>query len=153
MLGWSEWTAVCFTIFSVFLGANPSLSEEPTASDWHYGGSIDLSYAVDFNFPGNHLWRSKTTTPGVNEPALNMAVGYVRKDPSERSRWGLEFGLQEGNDTEGLVPPAIPERDRPIDHATQLKHFSRASVSFLAPIGNGLKVTAGLLLSRPPNSA
>jgi len=147
MLGWSEWTAVCFTIFSVFLGANPSLSEEPTASDWHYGGSIDLSYAVDFNFPGNHLWRSKTTTPGVNEPALNMAVGYVRKDPSERSRWGLEFGLQEGNDTEGLVPPAIPERDRPIDHATQLKHFSRANVSFLAPIGNGLKVTAGLLNS------
>lgn len=119
----------------------------PNNSDWHYGGSIDLSYAVNSNFPDNHLWRSKTTTPSVNEPALNMAVGYVRKDPSDRSRWGLEFGLQEGNDVDGLVPPTIPGRDKPIDHATQLKHFSRANVSYLAPIGNGLTVRAGLFNS------
>lgn len=119
----------------------------PGISDWHYGGSLDLSYAVDFNFPENHLWRSKTTTPAVNEPALNMVVGYIRKDATKHSRWGLEFGLQEGNDTDGLVPPTIPSRDRPIDHANQLKHFSRANVSFLAPIGNGLKVTAGLFNS------
>ncbi|NJL17963.1 MAG: outer membrane beta-barrel protein [Nitrospira sp.] len=119
----------------------------PGSSDWHYGGSIDLSYAVDSNFPENHRWRSKTTTPSVNEPALNMTVGYVRKDVSVRSRWGLEFGLQEGNDTEGLVPPTITGRDRPIDHATQLKHFSRANVSYLAPVGNGLTVTAGLFNS------
>lgn len=119
----------------------------PNNSDWHYGGSIDLSYAVDFNFPGNNLWRSKTTTPSVNEPALNMAVGYVKKDPSERSRWGLEFGFQEGNDADGLIHPTIPGRDKPIDHATQLKHFSRANVSYLAPIGNGLTVRAGLFNS------
>ncbi|NJN69604.1 MAG: outer membrane beta-barrel protein [Nitrospira sp.] len=116
-------------------------------SDWHYGGSIDLSYAVDFNFPENNLWRSKTTTPGVNEPALNMAVGYVRKDVSVQSRWGLEFGLQEGNDTEGLVPPSISGRDKPVDYARQWKHFSRANVSYLAPVGNGLTVTAGLFNS------
>ena len=24
-------------------------------SDWHYGGFLDLSYAVDFNFPENHI--------------------------------------------------------------------------------------------------
>jgi hypothetical protein len=134
-------------MFSIFLEASPGFSEELSASDWHYGGSIDLSYAVDFNFPENNLWRSKTTTPGVNEPALNMVVGYVRKDVSVQSRWGLEFGLQEGNDTEGLVPPTITGRDRPIDHATQLKHFSRANVSYLAPVGNGLTVTAGLFNS------
>ncbi|MBK9308198.1 MAG: outer membrane beta-barrel protein [Nitrospira sp.] len=116
-------------------------------NDWHYGGSIDLSYVIDSNFPENHLWRSKTTTPNVNEPALNMVVGYIRKDATERSRWGLEFGLQEGNDTDGLAPPAIPGRDRPIDHANQLQHFSRANISFLVPIRNGLKVTAGLFNS------
>lgn len=116
-------------------------------SDWHYGGSIDLSYAVNSNFPENHFWRSKTTTPKVNELSLNLVVGYVRKDPTDRSRWGLEFGLQEGNDIDGLVPPTIPNRDKPIDHANQLKHVSRANVAFLAPIGNGLKLTAGLFNS------
>ncbi len=120
---------------------------DPQISDWHYGGSIDLSYAIDFNFPENHLWRTKTTTPRVNEPALNMAVWYVRKDATAQSRWGLEFGLQEGNDTDGLVPPMIPGRDKPVDHANQLQHFSRANVSYLALVGNGLNVTAGLFNS------
>ncbi len=120
---------------------------QPNNSDWHYGGSIDLSYAVDFNFPENNLWRSKTTSNFVNEPALNMAVGYVRKDVSVRSRWGLEFGLQEGNDTDSLVALEIPKRDRPIAHGNQLKHFSRANVSYLAPIGNGLTLKAGLFNS------
>lgn len=120
---------------------------EPAASDWHYGGSIDVSHAVDFNFPDNRLWRSKTTTPSVNEPALNMAVGYVKKDATVHSRWGLEFGLQEGNDVEGLVPPSIPGRLKPVGYAEQLKHFSRANVSYLAPVGNGLNLTAGLFNS------
>lgn len=122
-------------------------AEEPSTSDWHYGGLIDVNHAVDFNFPDNRLWRSKTTTPSVNEPALNMAVGYVRKDATVQSRWGLEFGLQEGNDVEGLVPPSVPGRDKPVGHAEQLKHFSRANVSYLAPVGNGLTLTAGLFNS------
>lgn len=138
--GVAIWVAVVF----IFLRASPSLSEEPSASDWHVGGSIDIGYGVDFNFPENNQWRTKTTTPRVNEPALNMAVGYVRKDASPQSRWGLEFGLQEGNDTEGLVVPTIPGRDEPLGHAEKLKHFSRANVSYLAPVGNGLNVTAGL---------
>ena len=105
---------VCLTLVSAAWYPAAGLAEEPAASDWHYGGSIDLSHAVDFNFPDNRLWRSKTTTPSVNEPALNMAVGYMRKDATLQSRWGLEFGLQEGNDVEGLVPPSIPARDKPV---------------------------------------
>lgn len=144
---WTVHTAVCLILVSAAWYPESGLAGEPAASDWHYGGSIDLSHAVDFNFPDNRLWRSKTTTPSVNEPALNMAVGYVRKDVTLQSRWGLEFGLQEGNDVEGLVPPSIPARDKPVGHAEQLKHFSRANVSYLAPIGKGLTLTAGLFNS------
>lgn len=122
-------------------------AEEPAASDWHYGGFVDLGYGQDFNYPDNHRWRSKSTTPSVNELALNMVTGYIRKDASAHSRWGLEFGLQEGNDVEGLVVSAVPGRDRPVNYADQLKHFSRANVSYLAPIGKGLTVTAGLFNS------
>ncbi|MDH4152165.1 MAG: porin [Nitrospira sp.] len=139
--------AVCLALASMAPAADLGCAEEPAASDWHYGGSIDLSYAADFNFPENHRWRSKTTTPNVNEPAINMAVGYVRKDATLQSRWGLELGLQGGNDTEGLVPPSVPGRDKPVGYAEQLKHFSRANVSYLAPVGNGLTLTAGLFNS------
>ncbi|MHC9064230.1 outer membrane beta-barrel protein [Nitrospira sp. CMX1] len=145
-----RWTSVLGVVLLWTVGnGDPSFGEEPSAaqSDWHYGGAIDVGYAVDFNFPENRLWRSKFTTYSVNEPALNMAVGYIRKDVSAQSRWGIEFGLQEGNDIEGLVPSIVPERDRPIGYAEQLKHFSRANISFLAPIGNGVKVTAGLFNS------
>ena len=116
-------------------------------SDWHYGGTVDVSYAIDFNFPENHRWRSKTTTPRVNELAPNVAMGYVRKDATVQSRWGLEFGVQGGYDTDALVPPSIPGRDEPVDGAEALRHFSRANVSYLAPVGQGLNVTAGLFNS------
>lgn len=57
--------------------------------DWHYGGFVDLGYALDFNFPENHLFRNRSTNPRVNELDLNMAGIYVRKDATER--WGMEL--------------------------------------------------------------
>lgn len=108
---------------------------------------MDLGYALDLNFPENHRWRSKSTTPRVNELAPNMAMGYLKKDATERARWGMEFGIQGGYDTEALVPSSTAGRDKPIDGADSLRHFSRANVSHLAPVGNGLTLTAGLFNS------
>lgn len=122
-------------------------ASSPDASDWHYGAVLDLSYALDVNFPENHLWRSKSTTPRVNELAPNMTLGYVRKDATTSSRWGMELGLQAGYDTDALVPSSNPGRDKPVDGADTLRHISRANVSYLAPIGNGLTITAGLFNS------
>lgn len=116
-------------------------------SDWHYGGYLDVSYAIDFNFPESHRWRSKGTTPRVNEFAPNMLLAYVQKDRTVASRWGMELGIQGGYDTNALVPDAIPGRDRPVDGADTLRHFSRANVSYLAPVGTGLVLTAGLFNS------
>ena len=47
----------------------PGTPEKPL---WHYGGFIDLGYSLDFNFPDNHLFRNRSTTPRVNELDLNM---------------------------------------------------------------------------------
>ena len=121
---------------------------EPThVRRWHYGAYLDLSYPLDFNFPENHLWRSKVTTQRVNELAPNMAMGYVRKDADESSRWGMEFAVQGGYDVSGQVPNANLRHGDPIDNADAFSHFSRANVSYLAPIGTGLKITAGLFNS------
>ncbi len=130
------------------LVAGPALAESPdTSSAWHYGAYLDLAYAVDFNFPENHKWRSKTTTPRVNEFTPNMVMGYVRKDVSPDARWGMEFGVMGGSDTDGFVPAPIPGRRAPVGSADALRHFSRTNVSYLAPVGNGLTLTAGLMNS------
>jgi hypothetical protein len=121
--------------------------KEPVRSLWHYGAYLDLTYAIDFNFPENHLWRSKVTTQRVNEFNVNVALAYVRKDANELSRWGMEFALQTGRDVEGEVPNASLRRGHAYDGADTFSHFSRANVSYLAPIGTGLKLTAGLFNS------
>jgi len=121
--------------------------EEEPKSLWRYGLYLDLSYAVDFNFPENHLWRSKVTTQRVNDPNLNMALAYVRKDANESSRWGMEFALQAGRDVTGEIPNASLRFGDPYKNADTFSHFSRANVSYLAPVGTGLTLTAGLFNS------
>lgn len=116
-------------------------------SVWRYGAYLDLSYPIDFNFPENHLWRSKVTTQRVNDLNLNMALAYVRKDANESSRWGMELGLQTGRDVKGQIPNASLRFGEPYDDAETFSRFSRANVSYLAPVGTGLTLTVGLMNS------
>ena len=120
---------------------------EPAKRQWHYGAYLDLSYPIDFNFPDNRRWRSKVTTQRVNELTPNMVMGYVRKDVDESSRWGMEFAVQGGYDVTGEVPNASLRHGQPYSDAETFSHFARANVSYLAPIGTGLKLTAGLFNS------
>jgi hypothetical protein len=130
----------------------PAAAEAPSAltqfnrehPDWHIGGFVDSVYIVDFNFPDNHDFRSRTTARKVNQYALNMAQAYVRKDISSQSPWGMEFGVQAGYDANEF---AFLQGEPNVGGSDTLKHFSRANVSYLAPIGRGLTVTAGLFNS------
>lgn len=111
---------------------------------WHYGGFVDLGYSLDFNFPENHLFRGRSTTPRVNELDLNMAAVYIRKDATPQSRWGTELTVHGGQDAKdfgfGVNQPKMQGSDA-------LRHFGRANVSYLAPVGNGLMLQAGLFNS------
>ena len=112
--------------------------------DWHYGGFVDLGYSLDFNFPQNHLFRNRSTTPRVNELDLNMAGVYVRKDATSDSRWGMDLLGQGGQDAKdfgfGTNLPKVQGSDA-------LRQIGRANVSYLAPVGNGLTLQAGLFNS------
>ena len=152
-------------MLTLWAAATPSLAEEPVGqtdlqpgngkpvssentksqlSDWHYGGFLDLGYSLDFNFPENHQFRGRSTTPRVNELDVNMGGVYVRKDATEQSRWGLELLGQGGQDAKdfgfGVNLPKVRGSDA-------LRHFGRANVSYLAPVGNGLMLQAGLFNS------
>lgn len=111
---------------------------------WHYGAYVDLSYTLNFNFPENHLWRSRATDPRHNELAPNMALAYVRKDASIDSPWGMELGVQGGYDSKDF---AFLQGEAKVGGADTLRHIQRANVSYLAPIGNGLTITGGLFNS------
>src|SRR5262249_14136964 len=73
---------------------------ERSNSKWQYGGFVDLAYPLDFNHPQNRLFRSRGTAFRTDGVWLNMAAVYVRKKPSEHSRWGVELTAQAGKDDE-----------------------------------------------------
>ncbi|MBX3347664.1 MAG: porin [Nitrospira sp.] len=121
-------------------------SNKPTAtgSSWHYGAYVDVGYVGNFNFPDNHLWRHRATAAHHNELSLNMGLAYVQKDARETSRWGMELGFQGGRDSEEF---AFLVGERRVEGSDVLRHLHRANVSYLAPVGKGLTITAGLFNS------
>ena len=61
-------------VFPLIMPTAPSAAETPTSessaaapsqnewANWHYSAYVDLAYLLDFNFPENHRWRSRTTS-------------------------------------------------------------------------------------------
>jgi hypothetical protein len=113
-------------------------------STWQYGGFVDVGYLLDFNHPSNHLFRNRSTAFRVDEVDLNMAGAYLKKQGSQDSRWGMELAVHGGKDSEGFgYSPTAPN----VSGSDGLRHFGLADVSYLAPVGNGITVQAGLFNS------
>src|SRR5262249_29735103 len=112
--------------------------------DWQLGGFADVGYLHDFNYPHNHLFRSRGTTFKVNEVDLNMAAIYLKKAATENSRWGLELTGQTGTDSEvfgfSATAPNLPGWEG-------LRHLGPTNVSYLAPVGKGLTIQGGIFSS------
>src|SRR5437867_2339797 len=100
-------------------------------SEWTLGGFLDMGYSKSFNSPSNHLFRSRGTTPRVDELDVNMAGGYVRKRTSESSPWGLEVTVHAGEDSKAFAFSATASD---IGGAKWLHHLGPTNVSRVAPI-------------------
>jgi putative OmpL-like beta-barrel porin-2 len=118
--------------------------DQPPKPLWQYGAFADLGYLLDFNYPPNHLFRDRSTTFKVNELDLNMAVVYVKKEAAEKLRWGTELTWQAGKDSEAFGFSSTAPK---VDGARWLRHFGPTDISYLAPVGNGLTIQAGLFNS------
>jgi hypothetical protein len=114
------------------------------AQPWVVGGFLDIAYLNSLNSPSNHLFRSRGTTPRVDEPVLNMGGAYVRKQPRESSRWGLELTAHGGEDSKIFGFSATAPN---IGGATWLRHLGPTNVSYLAPVGRGLTLQGGIFTS------
>jgi hypothetical protein len=118
-----------------------STTGRASEKNWHSGAYLDLGYTGDFNDPENGIWRSKGTSFEVNEPRINMAMVYMRREATVHTRWGLELGLQGGVDTK---PLALTEESDRVRNAEELKYLRAANASYLLGLGNGLSLTGGL---------
>ncbi|MGY6276598.1 outer membrane beta-barrel protein [Methylomonas sp. MgM2] len=130
---------VAFFTFGLLTFASSAIAK---SQPWQYGLAVDLSYANAFQSDDPMLWRSKVTTQRLNQFAPNMGMFYLRKPAEENSRWGIELGAQAGYDTDGQVPA-----EQRLPGYSILRYVSRANVSYLTKIGNGLTIKAGLMPS------
>ena len=111
---------------------------------WHAAATLDLSYANDSNDPANHLFRSRGTTPRVDEFAVNMAAASVKKAATSASRWGIELTAQAGRDTDAFgFSPTAPN----IDGGDWLRRLGPVDVTYLADVGRGLTIQGGIFSS------
>jgi hypothetical protein len=134
-----------FAVARTVLAQSPDTSAapppEPLPVEWQYGGFVDVGYLHDFNDPANHLFRSRGTSFHVNEWDLNMAAAYAKKKTSEQGRCGGELLVQGGKDEEVFGFSATAPN---FASADVLGHLGLANISYLAPVGTGLTVQAGI---------
>lgn len=123
-------------------GLSSSLHAEVREAEAHIRAILDLSYGVNANFPDNHTFRGKQTTPQTNEVAPNLGFVSIRREVTIENRWGIDLGFQGGYDTDGLVPD---DREKPMPGADVLRHVGQANITYLAPMGKGLAISAGLM--------
>jgi hypothetical protein len=115
-----------------------------STSVWTVGAYMDVAFLNSFNQPANRTWRSKSTSFQLDRLEGNMLTAYLRKDATAESRWGLQVGVQAGVDADGLPTSPPPPANDPFGSANTLRHLAATNLSYLFPLGNGLKLTAGL---------
>lgn len=139
--------STCAMAFAAIIVAAPSAfaqSARESAPSWQYGGFIDAAYLFDSNHPSNRRFRSRGTTAHVDEVDLNMAGLYLNKPAAFVSPLGLELTVHAGKDAEVFGFSATAPN---LEGADVLRHLGPTNVSYLAPVGNGLTVQAGIFNS------
>ena len=142
---------ICLIILANGLMMNGAMATEN--NHWKYEAYLDLGYGHSFNGPDNNQWRSKSTTNKFGAPGINMAFAYLGKKAIKDSPWGMELGIQAGIDADNLIPSSSPDTNEPKANADLIRHLYRANATYRFPIGNGLKVSAGLINSACPARA
>ena len=120
-----------------------SAQPDAAAAQWQFGGFADIAYLFDPNDPPQQVTRSRGTSFHVNELVINMIGLSASKAAAPASRFGAELAVHAGKDAEvfGFSPTA------PAMAASWLRYIGRANVSYLAPIGTGVTIQAGVFAS------
>ena len=109
--------------------ASPTFAAAAESDQWHYQAYIDAGYAASNRDTPLDGWPGKSSTAVLNSPEIFLAMANVRKDATPDSRWGIEFGLQAGADSEGLI---TSRRRRPTSRSATLTHSGTSTARTLS---------------------
>ena len=119
-----------------------------TFMPWEVGGFVDVNYAMNSNFPDNHVNRLRSAVPRTGEFSLNLVVAYIRRDavPGQTSPT-FELALQAGPAADALMyyepePGGAASR---FAGKEVFKHIGRANVG--VKTRRGTELSAGMHLS------
>lgn len=137
---------ITVTVAVLLVGVASAHAQTPApdtehAPSWTFGGFVDSAYLFAPNDPLNQVFRSRGTTWHVNDPFVNMAAAYVKKPPTDSSRFGTELLVQTGKDDEIFGFSATAPN---LGGSDVLRHLGLANVSYLAPAGKGLTIQGGI---------
>lgn len=107
---------------------------------WKYiqiDGYIDQTYTHNFNRPYDRVNSLRVFDRKDRAYLLNMFQLYVRKDPTEESRWGFATRLAAGWDADVISPFEVPNTDKADIEEAYLSYL------FDVPVGKSLLVKAG----------
>jgi len=129
---------------TVLAFSSPVSAQTEVGAAWTYGAFVDVARLAAVNAPDTDVFRGRGTTFRLNEWDVNLGAVSVRKRASDRSRAGMELTVQGGRDTNLFgFSPSAPN----VSAANWLLHFGPSNVSYLAPIGSGLTIQAGIVPS------
>lgn len=144
------WLVVVALAIVTIMQASPAQAQTapptktPPAPAWTYGGFADIGYLLAPNDPFNDAFRSRGTTWHVNDLHLNMTGIFAKRPVSTTSRLGGEVTLHTGKDDEIFGFSATAPN---MDGSDVLRHLGPTNVSYLADIGKGLTIQAGIFSS------
>ena len=124
--------------------ARPAAQDAAAPPAWQYGAFADVGELFSSTSPRNHVFRSRGTTPEVDDLDVDMAGAYVRKAATESSRVGVEVTAHGGEDAKLFGFSATAPN---IGGADALRHLGPTNVSYLAPAGKGLTLQGGIFSS------
>ena len=137
---------VAAPVIVIALLVQPCLAQaqNPPPGSSTFGAFADLSYLFAPNQPVDGVFRGRGTAWHVNDLFVNMAGVYARRPSTADHRWGGEVTLHTGKDDEIFGFSATAPN---IDGAGWLRHLGPTNVSYLAGVGEGLSIQAGIFSS------
>lgn len=133
---------LCLAAGAIARGA--AAQPAPSSESLQYGAFVDAGVLWSNTDPPNHLFRSRGTTPRVDELDVNMAGAYARKRVDDLSRFGFEATVHGGQDSRLFGFSATAPN---IGGADFLTHLGPTNISYRAGVGRGLTLQGGILSS------
>lgn len=117
----------------------PPAAPAPTLPSTELGGLVDVYYDYYSTKPsGDAPFRNFDTKH--NQFALSMAQVWLAKAPTADSRIGFKFKLNFGHAATNYIHFAEPDK-------TPYQNIQEAYISYLAPMGKGLQIDAGVFVT------